>query len=245
MQRVNSKLFFRSPRRFFSTPAPVKIYGFPLSQPTRSVVLLCKEANIPFESIEVNALKGETRKPEFLKINPAGQVPVIEEAELGALGECGAILQYLAESRNLEKWYPTDPAVRARVNFWMHWHHSNSRLGTIGVLVPSVMYPPKDEAGFATFAANKKKFARSLNFLDIRLGYLGNQRFLGGTEHPTIADLLIIPELDQHLPEAMDTFDLTPYPHLNSYLARFKEAVPSYESVYEPVKKIAVKYKKK
>jgi glutathione S-transferase len=50
----------------------LKLYGFPLSQPTRSVLMLCKEGGIQYEFYIVNALKGETRKPEFKAINPAG-----------------------------------------------------------------------------------------------------------------------------------------------------------------------------
>lgn len=57
----------------------VVIYGFPLSQPTRSVLMLCEEENIPYEVIIVDALKGENRKPAFKRMHPAGLVPVIND----------------------------------------------------------------------------------------------------------------------------------------------------------------------
>ena len=53
---------------------------------------------IPYEFNLVDALKGETNKTPFLKINPAGLVPCIVD-EHGVLGESGAILQYLCESK--------------------------------------------------------------------------------------------------------------------------------------------------
>ena len=53
---------------------------------------------IPYEFHLVDALKGETNKAPFLKINPAGLVPCIQD-EHGVLGESGAILQYLCESK--------------------------------------------------------------------------------------------------------------------------------------------------
>lgn len=57
--------------------ADLTIYGFPLSQPTRSVLMLCKENSIPFTFKLVDALKGENRKPEFRKFHPAGLLPAI------------------------------------------------------------------------------------------------------------------------------------------------------------------------
>ena len=57
-------------KNFASQPDLLKLYGFPLSQPTRAVLLLLKSASIPYEFITVDALKAENRKPDFLKINP-------------------------------------------------------------------------------------------------------------------------------------------------------------------------------
>jgi hypothetical protein len=50
------------------------IYGFPLSQPTRSVLLLCHANDIPYDFKIVDAIKGENRKSDFLKIHPAGNL---------------------------------------------------------------------------------------------------------------------------------------------------------------------------
>ena len=104
------------------------IYGFPLSQPTRSVLLLCKENSIPYTFKLVDALKGENLKPEFRKIHPAGLVPAIEDGEGFVLGESGAILQYLSEVHGLNSWYPSDFKQRAKVNFWLHWNHNKTRV---------------------------------------------------------------------------------------------------------------------
>lgn len=92
---------------------PIKVYLFPLSQPSRSVRMLCREAGIPTDESIVNLMAGEHKKPEFLAVNPAGLVPSIVDGDF-VLSECGAILVYLCESRELTNWYPTDPKVRAR-----------------------------------------------------------------------------------------------------------------------------------
>ncbi len=92
------------PRRFVSnTSSKLTLYGFPLSQPTRSVLLLLQENKIEYDFVLVDALKGETRKQEFLKINPAGLVPCVRHNDF-LLAESSAILQYLAEFFSVEKW---------------------------------------------------------------------------------------------------------------------------------------------
>ena len=132
-------------RQLSTTTKPIKLYGFPMSQPVRSVLLLCNSADIKYDFVLVNALKGEHLKPDFKKIHPAGLLPAIEEEGLGVMGECSAILVYLAETRKLEQWYPSDPIRRAHVNFFLSWHHGNTRLATSG-LIRNKMFPPKGES---------------------------------------------------------------------------------------------------
>jgi glutathione S-transferase len=57
-----------------------------------------------------------TRKPEFLKKNPNGRVPLLELEDGRCLGESGAILNYLAEGSAL---IPKDPWARAKTLEWM------------------------------------------------------------------------------------------------------------------------------
>mmetsp|Transcript_26854 Transcript_26854/g.38544 ORF Transcript_26854/g.38544 Transcript_26854/m.38544 type:complete len:150 (+) Transcript_26854:1872-2321(+) len=84
----------------------MKLYYFPLSQPSRSVLLLIKEAKIDCEVITVDLMKGEHKKPEYLAVNPLGLVPSIVDDDGFVLCESGAVLTYLAESRSLTEWLP-------------------------------------------------------------------------------------------------------------------------------------------
>ncbi len=62
------------------------------------VRLLLTQLGIPFERIEYDVTRGETRTPDFLRgINPNGRVPVLETDDGGSLAESDAILFYLAE----------------------------------------------------------------------------------------------------------------------------------------------------
>ena len=130
----------------------LKVYGFPLSQPYRSVIMLCKAAKLPHQPILVDALKGETRTPVFKKISPVGLVPVIDDDGY-ILHESPAILSYLCESRGLKDWFPDDPKKRGEINAWMHWHHSNTRKGTLKVL-RQILFPKKNAGDEMTSKEN-------------------------------------------------------------------------------------------
>ena len=53
--------------------------------PTRSIRprWVLQELEVPFDSVNVDLKNGENRNSEFLKINPAGQVPVLIDGDLG------------------------------------------------------------------------------------------------------------------------------------------------------------------
>lgn len=159
-----------------------------------------------------------------MKINPAGVVPAIKEGDF-TLGEGAAVLSYLAESRGLADWYPTDLKERAKVNYWLHWHHGALRRSTSKILLPAFSSSPPPDAELDLFRSN-------LRFLD---AHLANSTFVASDTHPTIADLMLIPELDQLTPAAFSLFDYSPYPNIERYLNSVKGAVSSYDEVFAPL----------
>ncbi|TAJ79281.1 glutathione S-transferase family protein [bacterium] len=73
----------------------VKLYNVAYSGNSYKVRLLLAHLEIPCTIVEVDILKGESRTPEFLKINPNGRTPVLEDNGF-VLAESNAILAYLA-----------------------------------------------------------------------------------------------------------------------------------------------------
>ena len=73
----------------------MKLYEF---APTRSIRArwTLQELGVEFEAVTVNLVLGEHRRPEFLKINPAGKLPVLVDGDT-VLTESIAIVIYLAE----------------------------------------------------------------------------------------------------------------------------------------------------
>ena len=95
----------------------MRLYEF---GPTRSIRArwTLQELGVEFEPITVNLVAGEHRRPEFLKINPAGKLPVLVDGDL-VLTESVAIVLYLAEKYPEKGLLPADLTGRAQVNRWL------------------------------------------------------------------------------------------------------------------------------
>lgn len=93
-----------------------KLYNFPLSGNCYRVRLLLAQLEIPFETIDVNILKQETRLPDFIRKNPNGKVPVLETESGTFLTESNAILTYLAEGSS---YFSEDRLERTQMMQWL------------------------------------------------------------------------------------------------------------------------------
>src|SRR5215467_3289122 len=81
------------------------------------VALFLEESGLPYELVPVDTRKGEQFKPEFLKVNPNGKVPAIEDDGVFVF-DSNAILLYLAEKTG--KFLPANtPANRAEMLSWL------------------------------------------------------------------------------------------------------------------------------
>jgi len=93
----------------------MKLYNVAYSGNSYKVRLLLAQLGLPCEIIEVDILKGESRTPEFLKINPNGRTPVLDDNGF-VLAESNAILAYLACGT---KFLPEDRQRWAPVFQWL------------------------------------------------------------------------------------------------------------------------------
>jgi len=81
------------------------------------VALFLEESDLPFELVPVDTRKGEQFKPEFLKVNPNGKVPAIDDDGVFVF-DSNAILIYLAE-KNGKFLPPNTPQNRAQLLSWL------------------------------------------------------------------------------------------------------------------------------
>ena len=99
----------------------LKLYDNRESRNGYKVVLLLNQLGTAFERVEVDIFKGESRTPEFLAKNPAGNIPALELEDGTVLAESGAILWYLAEGT---AYLPGDRIGRAQVLRWIFFEQN-------------------------------------------------------------------------------------------------------------------------
>jgi len=94
----------------------LRLYNSAFSGNCYKIRLLLTQLGIPFEKIEVDILKAESRTPDFLAKNPNGRVPLLETESGQFLAESNAIIFYLSES---SQFLPQDRFLRAQVLQWL------------------------------------------------------------------------------------------------------------------------------
>ena len=87
----------------------LRFYDFHESGNGYKVRLLLSHLQIPHERIEMDILRGDTRTPEFLALNPNGRIPLPVFEDGRTLPESNAILFFLAENT---PYLPADPFLR-------------------------------------------------------------------------------------------------------------------------------------
>jgi glutathione S-transferase len=96
----------------------MRIYGDGKSGNCLKVKWVCDDLRKPYSWIEIDTLKAETRTAEFLKLNPAGQVPTVVFDDGRALAQSNAIIRHLARNSDL---IPVDPFAEAKMDEWLFW----------------------------------------------------------------------------------------------------------------------------
>jgi len=204
----------------------LKLYCDPASTTSRPVNLFAADAGIAVEQVLISLLAGEHLTPSFARINPNQLVPVLEHDGF-LLGECSAILKYLADLVESPT-YPREQKARARVNQWMDWFLTQFNMDyNYGCIYPYVLdtYRLSEPAESERRAWHMPRAAKRLDILDAQLGTGGP--FVCGLEI-SLADYLGACFVT--LGELID-FDLSPYVHVQRWISVLK-ALPAWDEVH-------------
>lgn len=193
-------------------PNAIRIHRHPLSGHSHRVELFAKLGGINHELIDVDLLSGEHKKEPFLSLNPAGQVPVIEDGEI-AIADSNSILVYLAR-KYAPDWLPTDPVREAEVQKFLSLAAGDIAHGPAAARLITVFGAQLD-------AERAKAIAKSV--FDRLEAHLNGRDWLVGTS-PSIADVAIY-SYTAHAPEGNVSLD--DYPNIRALLARV-EALPGF-----------------
>lgn len=181
------------------------IYGDLNSGNCLKVKWVCDALALPYRWVPVDMQKGETRTPEFLARNPAGQIPVVAFDDGRTLAQSNAILRYLASGSRL---IPDDAYLAAKMDEWLFWEQY-SHEPYIAVCRFQMVYLGKPAS-----ERDPERVRRGDAALALMQGRLAASRFLVG-EAVTLADLALV-AYTRLAPEG--GFDLGPYPALRRWI---------------------------
>jgi glutathione S-transferase len=185
----------------------LKIYGYPQSRAVRTL-WLCEELGLPYELVQTGTTDGGTRTAAYLKINPAGHIPAIDDNGF-KLSESMAINLYLAKKHG--KLYPVDAHGEAKAWQWSFWVMAELDQAVVRWIVHTMLLPM--EARDTKIAREAREAMEwPLQVLD---GELARQPYLADAKAFTVADLNVASVLYRLL-----FVDLTGKPHLADWLRR-------------------------
>jgi glutathione S-transferase len=196
-----------------------------ISQPCRAVAMLLMDNNVEHQVHEVAIMKGETKGDAYKQVNPSGQVPSIVDDGFH-LGESHTIMRYLCASRNLpDHYYPSDIKKRAKVDYWLDWHHMNLRHGSLRLIRANIFGPIRNFSQ-QTIDELRKEGAdvlkSSLTFMDEALG---KNNYIAGENQISIADIALACEVAM-LPISGASYE--GYPNVQAWLKRLSTEIKSW-----------------
>ncbi|XP_022759135.1 glutathione S-transferase F9-like [Durio zibethinus] len=168
----------------------VKVYGPDFASPKRVIVCLI-EKEIEFETVPVDLLKGEHKQPEFLKLQPFGTVPVVQDGDY-TLFESRAIIRYYAEKYKSQGTDLLGKTIEERglVENWLEVE-AQSYNPPIFALTLQILFSPK--LGFPRdenlIEESEEKLAKVLDIYEERLS---KSKYLAG-DCFSLADLSHLP----------------------------------------------------
>jgi glutathione S-transferase len=201
------------------------LYSMRRSGNCYKVRLALAQLDIPHRLVEIDILKGETRTPEFLTMNPSGHVPLLKVANDRHIAESNAILWYIGGNTPL---VPDDRADRAEMLQWMFFEQHS--------LEPNI--------GAAYFWLTLVKGGRDLQqhaledwmqegyrALGVMEKHLARHDFFAANTY-TLADIALYAYT--HLAHQCD-FDLSSFPAVRAWLARVADQSGHIAMDSEPV----------
>ncbi len=192
----------------------MKLYITPTSGNAWKVRLLLSMLKASFDAVVLDSKKGDLKTPEFLKLNPRGQVPVLVDGDK-VFWDSTACLVYLARKQGGEQWLPTDAAGMAEVQQWLALSNNELHYG--------LQWARGVKTGIRNIGNYDEYAAYGRNGLAVLQGRLKSNDWLA-CGRPTIADIAcycytsVAPE---------GGFDLGAYPAVAAWVKRV-EALPGW-----------------
>jgi glutathione S-transferase len=190
----------------------LRVYGMSGSGNCHKVRMALEALSRPYEWTEIDTVRGDTRKAEFLTMNPNGKVPVLEVEPGTYLAESNAILWYLADGTPL---LPTGSFDRARVLQWLFFEqYSHEPYIAVARFLRKFHPEPESQRALAD-----SKMNGGYRALEVMENQLAQQPYFVSGRY-SIADIALY----AYTHVAGDGgFDLDRFPAVRAWLARVRK----------------------
>ena len=176
--------------------------------------LLLSMLDVQYDQAIVDVRAGEHKKEPYLKLNPRGQVPALEDGGRVFWGST-ACLTYIARKHGGDKWLPTDPAAAAEVMQWLELAQNELHYG--------LQWARGNKTGIRKVGSYDEYYGYGTNGLAVLEQRLKGNQWLA-LDRPTVADVACYPYVAVS-PEG--GFKLEDYPGVTAWVKRF-EALPGW-----------------
>lgn len=200
------------------------LYGYKLSGNSYKAKLTCELLALDYKWAEIDIIKGDNKQPDFLAINPLGQVPVLDIKNSSTtnvtstsanqstiLLESNAIIRYLAE----DSWLiPADPVHYAQMWQWLLYEQNEIR-ANVGPIRFIKTHPDTTADRQQEYQQKFTKAQNALSYLDKQLS---NRQFILG-DKISLADISLYAY--SHVADK-GGIDMSVYPHLKDWFKRIE-----------------------
>ena len=190
----------------------MKIYGDRISGNCLKAQYTADHLGLEYDWVDTDIMQGESRTPEYLAMNPAGQVPLLVLDDGRTIAQSNAIIGYLAEGSAL---LPADSYDRAKAYEWMFWEQY-SHEPYVAVCRFAMVYEKKSAEEREDWRVERGESA-----LDLMERSLEGRDWFAG-EAVSIADIALV----AYTRLAHEGgFDLQPRPRLRGWIERVEDTL--------------------
>ncbi|MBI3757898.1 MAG: glutathione S-transferase family protein [Deltaproteobacteria bacterium] len=196
------------------------LYTSPMSGNGRKVHTVLEEVGAQYQLVKLDLTKGDQKKPDYLRLNPNGKVPTINDDGF-ILWESNAIIQYLAEKFPTANLLASGAQNRARMFQWLLFEQTTFR-PPLSLLMRQLRFTPPDKQDATAIEQLWSEVRTNMGILQ---NALSGRDYIGETF--SVADIAVLPYI--YLAKDLGA-DLSAWPTVDAYWQRLS-ARPSWQKI--------------
>ncbi len=193
----------------------IKLYDYGPSPNCQRVEIALHEKGLSYEIEPIDLKKREQKKPDFLRLNPYGKVPVIIDGQK-VLFESSIINEYLDETYSNPPLMPKDPHTRARIRVLADYGINYIQPQYWAIRAELYVKTDDGERDWNLIEKTTRQLRELLQYLE---NEIGNKDYFMGEF--TLLDIALVPRFLRL--EMFDVLPATSIPRLGAWLQRMKE----------------------